>query len=175
MKKQYAKLIAVFLLGFASLLNAQSRYSIGLVSSSLVNIDNESKLSNIKNPLGYGVVLGTKITKDATIAATLEYMTGDVENSLATETNYRAHLSLFVTPINFGNLYPYFSGGAVVSNIKTTLNGNNNYDTNVFARFGAGVDYKVFENFGINFDLGIYSNGLKFTGISNSIGFRYIW
>jgi len=108
MKKQYAKLIAVFLLGFASLLNAQSRYSIGLVSSSLVNIDNESKLSNIKNPLGYGVVLGTKITKDATIAATLEYMTGDVENSLATETNYRAHLSLFVTPINFGNLYPIF-------------------------------------------------------------------
>ncbi len=174
MKKQLVKLFVLIL--FAStMIQAQGKYSIGLVSSNLVNLDNDHKISNIESPFGYGFVLGAKITKEATVAATFEYLSGDAEDSYANVKDYRGHISVFVTPMNFGNFYPYFSGGAVVSSSRTSLNGKDTDDTQMFARFGVGVDYKLLNNFGLNFDLGIYSNGLKFNGLSNSIGFRFVW
>lgn len=172
-QKLFTAVLALFLVSGMSM--AQGKYSFGLVSSNLVNIGDDHKLSEIDQPFGYGFVLGAKLTKEATVAATFEYVTGDVENSLATQDDYRGHISIFVTPVNFGKFYPYFSGGAVISTTRTSLNNNTDDDTRLFARFGFGVDYKLISNFALNLDFGLYSNGMKFNGLSNSIGLRFIW
>lgn len=154
---------------------AQSGYSIGLVSSNLVNIHSDSKISDVENPYGYGFVLGANISENFTVAATIEYLNGNLENNAGTQKDYRAHISVYATPIKFGSFRPYFSGGAVISNVRTSLINTEEEDTRLFARFGAGIDYQLLKNFALNFDLGIYSDGLRFNGISNSIGLRFIW
>ncbi len=168
--------IAVIFTFISTITFAQNYNSIGLVSSNLVNIENDNKISDIEHPFGYGFIFGRSLSDNVTAAVTFEYVKGNLENNSGEQKDYRAHVSVFVTPIKFGKFAPYFSGGAVISQINTTLNNQpEEKDTRMFGRFGLGVDYQFIDNFAINVDFGFYSNGLKFNGMSNSIGLRFIW
>lgn len=170
------KLFMIFLaiLLMTSGLMAQNRFSIGLVGTRFENIGNEQKLTGIDNPLGYGVIIGYSVSKDFSAAFTGEYFKSDLKSISGNERNIRTHLSAYFTPITLQTMRPYFSAGIVYTNRNTTYNERNVEETKGFfnGRFGAGLDLNLLQNVYLNFDAGIYSDGLNFVGWSSSIGLR---
>lgn len=156
-------------------ISAQSRFSVGLVGSRFQNFGSNNRLSEIKNPVGYGMILSYNLNKEAVVAFTGEYFNSDMEKFSGKETDFRGHLSLYVMPFRLETLKPYFSAGIVYTNRKLEYGSGIPDDTkNIFSgRFGAGVDYNLISNISLNFDLGIYSDGLNMNGWSSSVGLRY--
>lgn len=169
------KLLLVLLsIGFLSVLSAQGRFSLGLVGTRFANTDNSNKLTEIDNPFGYGVILGYAVNENLTVALTGEYFKDDMKNSLGEETDYRAHLSAYFMPLEYNNFRPYLSAGMVFTNRNYDYtNSASETDNLINARMGLGVDYSIFQNIGLNADLGFYTDGLKFVGWTSSIGLRY--
>ena len=155
---------------------AQSRFSAGLIGSRFENIGSESRMSQINHPIGMGAVVGYKINNDLTTAMTFEYFHGNMEGINGKETDYRAHLSAYYHPISFAGFRPYISGGLVYS-LKTfdlnTATDNDENKSNLFGRFGFGVDYPIISNISANVDFGFYNDGSKIAGWSSSLGLRY--
>jgi len=167
--KLYLSVIVLTL--FASVSFAQNRFSVGLVGTRFDNFGNEQKLTKTDIPVGYGIILGYNINKDFSVALTNEYF--DEKDTQLKETNYRFHLSAFLTPFHFEKFNPYLSAGIVYSNQKYEYKSGSDETKNLFnGRIGIGLDYNILNNLFLNFDLGMYNDGLMFAGWSSSFGFR---
>jgi len=153
-----------------------NNFSFGLVGTRFDNFDNDNKLTEIDNPMGYGLIVGYKINNDLTVAFTGEYFEDDLSDNLGTETDYRGHLSAFLTPFRMEKLRPYLSAGFVFThrNIEYNQTGIDSDKNMIHAKFGVGFDYRLIQNIGLNFDLGVYSDGLNMDGWSSSFGLRYM-
>ncbi len=173
MKKSIKAALFIYVL-FISSIYAQNRFSVGLVGTRFENIGDGQKLTEIDVPFGYGIILGYNINKDFTVAFTGEYFKDDMKNNLGEETDFRTHLSAYFTPFDANVIRPYFSAGIVYTNRNYNYNFNGQEETkNIFdGRFGVGIDYNIMQNVFLNFDAGIYSDGLNIVGWSSSIGFR---
>lgn len=167
-------IISFVLLTVASSAFSQNKFSIGLIGSRFENLGDGQKLTEIDAPLGYGMIVGYSINKDLTVALTGEYVKDDMANNLGKETDYRAHLSAYFTPFEADVVRPYFSAGLVYTNRNFTYNSTNVEETKGLfdGRFGVGLDYNLLQNIYLNFDAGLYSNGLNIVGWSSSIGLR---
>lgn len=153
---------------------AQNRFSIGLVGTRFENIGSEQKLTEIKAPLGYGLILGYALNKDISIAFTGEYYKDNLEKLSGEERDIRTHLSAYLTPFPSQTIRPYFSAGIVYTNRNTTYAATNLEETKgIFdGRFGVGLDYNILQNVYLNIDAGLYSDGLNIVGWSSSVGLR---
>lgn len=167
-------LAVFFLILITSSSFAQNRLSIGLVGTRFENLGDGQKLTEIDVPLGYGLILGYNINKDFTLAFTGEYFKDDMKDNLGDETDYRAHISAYFTPFEVTTLRPYFSAGLVYTNKNYTYKATNVEETKGMfdGRFGVGLDYNLLQNVYLNFDAGVYSDGLNIVGWSSSIGLR---
>jgi opacity protein-like surface antigen len=173
MKYKIMVTAAIILFTFSALM-AQNQLSIGLVGTRFENMDNDSKLTNIKDPFGYGLILGYKINKDLTVAFTGEYFKDNMDNIAGNERDLRTHISLYLTPFSMKEIQPYISAGLVYTNrqfdytaLNTTVN-DNRFD----GRFGAGVDFHLISNLSLNVDAALYNDGMHIAGWSSSIGLR---
>ena len=155
---------------------AQNKYSLGVIVTRFENIGDDSRMSQIDHPLGFGVIGGYQFSSEITAALTLEYFKGDIEGISGKETDYRGHFSAYYHPISFYGFRPYLSAGLVVSHktfsfdIATTEEDNK---TNIYGRFGLGIDYSLVSDLSANVDLGFYNDGVKIAGWSSSLGLRY--
>lgn len=175
MKRKLFLTFALLLLA-GTLSFAQNKFSAGVVVTRFENIGDDSRMSQISNPVGFGVVGGYSFSNDLTVALTLEYFKGDIDGIKGTESDYRAHLSAYYHPISFAGFRPYLSGGLVVSHksfsfdLITTLETSK---TNMYGRFGCGIDYAIIPHLSANVDLGFYNDGSKIAGWSQSLGLRF--
>lgn len=173
MKNKMMVTAAIILFAFTGL-QAQNRFSFGLVGTRFENFNNDSKLTNIKDPFGYGLVAGYTLNKDLTIAFTGEYFKDNMENTPGNERDIRTHVSLYLTPFSMKDIRPYISAGIVYTNrqfeftaLNTTEN-NGRFD----GRFGAGVDFHLISNLSLNLDAALYNDGMHIAGWSSSAGLR---
>lgn len=174
--KQKLLIISAFILVLSINSFAQNKFSVGVVVTRFENIGNDSRMSLIDHPMGFGVVGGYSISSDITAALTAEYFKGDMDGINGTESDYRAHLSAYYHPITFYKFRPYLSAGIVVSNKSFSFNFATNDETsktNLYGRFGCGIDYSLIPKLSANVDLGFYNDGSKIAGWSSSIGLRF--
>lgn len=173
--KKRTYLAIVMVLAAVTLVQAQTKFSAGVVVTRFENIGDDSRMSQISNPIGFGVVGGYSFSDELTAALTLEYFRGDIEGIAGKENDYRAHVSAYYHPISFAGFRPYISGGFVVSHksfsfdFATTLEAEK---TNMYGRFGCGIDYSIIPKLSANVDLGFYNDGSKIAGWSSSLGLR---
>ncbi len=160
---------------FVQYSNAQTKnLSVGFVGSYFDNTDNNNKLTDAKDPYAYGIVIGYQVSKNIITALTTEFSKSDLENSLGTQKDFRAHFSAYLLPFSVDNFHPYLSAGFVFTNRNTEIASVSSETKNFFnGRIGVGVDYSLIQNINLNVDFGFYNDGYNFTGISSSIGFRY--
>ncbi len=154
---------------------AQNRFSAGIISTRFGNTADDSKLTDIKNPIGYGVVGSYALSEEISLAFTGEYYKDDMENNLGNERDLRGHISVFLAPFDSKELRPYVSAGIVYTNRKIEyLKDNSEKNKNIVdARFGIGMDYNLIQNLFVNVDFGVYNDGLNVVGWSSSLGLRY--
>lgn len=151
---------------------SQSRVSVGIIFSQFNNIGDEG-ITDIKSPLGYGLLVGYDITPKFSVAFAGEYLKGNIKSFNGKETNYRTALNAIVKPFNTQLLFPYVIAGFVASFKEYDYENLPSTDKfKLYARYGAGVDYKLIDNLSVNFDLGVYFNGMEFSGWTNSLGLR---
>jgi opacity protein-like surface antigen len=156
-----------------ALLAQNKNFSIGLVGTSFSTVNNDNSLSQIENPLGYGVIAGYQINDNLHAAITAEYFEGDIREKPGNERDIRTNLSLFVTPIKIDFMSPYFSAGIVHTNREIDYENRKDETLNKLnGRIGIGVDFTISNNAGFNLDFGFYNNGYDFIGLGSSIGFR---
>ena len=155
----------------------QSKFSAGVVVSRFENLnDNSTKMSLISHPLGYGVIGGYNINNDITLALTIEYFKGDIDGIDGKETDYRGHFSAYYHPLTFAGFKPYLSAGLVVAYRTfdyTVAVSNSDSKTNIYGRFGCGIDYPIIPLLSLNVDCGFYNDGTTITGWSGSLGVRF--
>jgi hypothetical protein len=170
------KLFMIFLaiLLMANGMMAQNRFSIGLVGTRFENLGDGQKLTQIDVPFGYGVVLGYAVNKDISVGFTGEYFKSDMKNFAGEERDLRAHVSAYFTPFPSQTVRPYLSAGLVYTNRNSTYTLTNLEETKglLDGRFGVGLDYNILQNVYLNFDAGLYSDGLNIVGWSSSVGLR---
>jgi hypothetical protein len=155
---------------------AQYKFSIGAIVTRFENIGDDSRMSQINHPLGFGLIGACQISHDVTFALTAEYFKGDMEIVNGDETDYRAHLSVNYHPVTFYKLRPYISAGLVVSHKSFSFNfatTDETGKTNIYERYGVGIDYPLISNLSANVDLGFYNDGIKIAGWSGSFGLRF--
>jgi len=174
MKNKMIYTIALVLI-LSSGIFAQNHFALGIISTRFGNTADDSKLTDIKNPIGYGVLGSYSLSEEISVAFTGEYYKDDMENNLGNERDLRGHISVFLAPIHSQELRPYVSAGIVYTNrkieyLKDNIEKNKNI---VNARFGIGMDYHLIQNLFVNVDLGVYNNGLSVVGWSSSVGLRY--
>jgi hypothetical protein len=155
-----------FLLLLTTGLFAQNKLAIGFIGTRFGNTASDSKLTEIKNPMGYGVVASYALSNDFGVALTGEYFKDDMENNVGQEKDLRFHVSAFLRILQSQTVTPYISAGVVYTNrnINYAKDNSEKNEGIVNARFGAGVDYNLIQNLSLNFDLGIYNNGLNVVG-----------
>lgn len=148
--------------------------SVGIIGTNFQNISNDNRLSEVDNPMSYGVILGYKVDETLSVALTGEYFKDDIENITGTERNIRTHLSAVFTPFHTQTLIPYLSFGLVYTNRNLDYANSRKETKNLInGRLGLGLDYPVFRNISLNADLGLYTDGYNVVGWSNSLGLRY--
>ncbi len=174
MKTKIITTLAIILM-IASGVLAQNKFAVGLIGTRFGNTAGDSKLTEIKNPMGYGVVASYALTKEFGFALTGEYFKDDMENNLGQERDLRIHASAFLRILQSQNISPYISAGVVYTNRNINYQKDNSEKTEGIAdaRFGAGLDYNLIQNLSLNLDFGIYNNGLNVVGWSSSLGLRY--
>lgn len=172
------KLISITLLVFFLFQSgfAQSKFSAGLMGTLFGNTNVNNKLTKAKNPLGYGLIIDYALNENVNVALTGEYFKNDIEGITGKEIDFRTNLSVYITPIIFDSIRPYFSAGVVNTYRKFDYNGSISDETkNIFnSRIGAGINYYLNKYVDLNLDLGLYNDGLYFVGWSSSVGFRYV-
>jgi outer membrane protein W len=173
MKNKMMISAAIIFLTFSGLA-AQNSLSVGLVGTRFENIDNDSKLTDIKAPLGYGLIVGYNLNKDLTVALTGEYFKDNMENTPGKERDLRTHLSLYLTPFSMKDIRPYISAGLVYTNRQFDYISSNTVtnDSRFDGRFGAGLDFHLISNLSFNVDAALYNDGMHIAGWSSSVGLR---
>jgi hypothetical protein len=90
---------AAMLLMTSSASAQEERFSVDFLGSQFDNYQHDQRISEIKSPRGYGVVLGYQLRRDVAVGITEEYAEGEMERWQGTEKNYRTHVSVFVFPL----------------------------------------------------------------------------
>ncbi len=173
--KKRTLFVIVLLLATVSFMQAQTKFSAGIVVTRFENIGDDSRMSQISNPIGFGFVGGYSFTDELTAAITLEYFRGDIDGIAGKENDYRAHASAYYHPVSFAGFRPYLSGGFVISHKSFTFDlptALESEKTNMYGRFGCGIDYSIVPRLSANVDLGFYNDGSKIAGWSSSLGLR---
>lgn len=168
-------IIFLFLIGLLSTLYAQeSRFSLGIVGTRFSNTDNSNKLTEIEDPVGYGLMFAYAVNEHFSVALTGEYFKDDMEDYAGEERDIRTHLSGYLIPADFSGIKPYISFGVVYTNRNYDYTNEESENDNLFnGRFGAGLDYHIISNLNFNVDFGFYNDGLNFVGWTSSAGLRY--
>jgi hypothetical protein len=149
-------------------------FSVGILSSHFHNYKSDQRVSDIRNPFGYGAVVGCRLNDALSLGFTGEYFSGGMENRPGDETAYRGSLSFFVFPVQSFRLKPYLSAGLVATHRAVeNADGNDTATNRLQIRESVGVDLAILPAVSLNFDVAAYSDGLKFLGVANSFGLRY--
>jgi len=156
--------------------NAQSgQFSVGIVTSQFINTaQDDGYLSTIKNPAGFGVILGYQFHEKAGVGFTGEYMHGDMNNVLGEEKNFRSTVSFFVFPVKLQHTRFYISWGLAFNNRRWEYEDKSD-ETDMQPNFrgGIGLDYSLTPNVAVNLDVGMYGDGMNYLGSGSTIGIRY--
>ena len=175
MKNIFVMGVVAMLLMTTSATAQWERFSVGFLGSQFGNYQHDQRISEIKNPLGYGVVLGYQIRRDVAVGITEEYAEGEMERWLGTEKNYRTNASVFLFPMVTPYVRPYLSAGVVYTHRLQNYTGVGTQSKDMFnGRLCAGLDYPIFDRISMNGDLGLYNDGWKFVGWGGTFGLRYI-
>ena len=150
------------------------RLTAGIVGTEVITQDTDHKLSAIDHPVGIGGLLGYQVSNTVALGLTMQYANGNLPNGAGTEKDLRGSLSLFVYPISFAQLHPYFSAG-LVSTYKTTTPtaAAEKNETLWHGRFGIGAEYPVLPMVSLALDFGAYNDGMRFMAMGSSLGLRY--
>jgi hypothetical protein len=171
----------ILLTAALSLLIVQSSFAqfnidhltVGVVSTQLFSQDQDHKMSDIKNPLGVGAVLGYQFNKAGAVGLTVQSIDGNLEQGGGREKDVRTSLSVFVYPLALQNVRPYVSAGMVYTRKTTTFNvGGERSEDLWHARFGVGAEYSLLRTLTLTVDLGTYNDGMRFVAGGGSLGFR---
>jgi hypothetical protein len=175
------KRINILLVAVLSLLSLQTtmaqfdihRASLGIVSTQVFSQDQDRKMSDIKNPLGMGAVLGYQLNNVSAVGLTVQYADGKLEEGGGKEKDLRTSLSIFVFPLSTQTLRPYISAGMVYTRQTTTFDSGLDQSRDLWhARLGVGAEYPLFRMVTMTLDLGTYNDGMKFVAGGGSLGFR---
>jgi opacity protein-like surface antigen len=152
----------------------EGRFSVGFLGSQFGNYQLDQRISEIKNPQGYGIVVGYQLRRDIAVGITEEYAEGTMERWQGTEKNYRTNVSVFLFPFVTPHVRPYLSAGVVYTHRHQEYTGAGTQLKDMGnGRLGAGLDYPVFDRISLNGDLGLYNDGWKFVGWGGTFGLRY--
>ena len=172
-----SKLFGLAILSMAgSLLAGNNPFTVGLISSHFHNDKSGHRMNEMRNPFGYGLLVGYTVNENLTFSATGELLDGNMEMQNGNESSMRTSLSASVFPFQWSRIRPYVSGGLVFTRQKLAMN-NQNDETNhlLEMRESLGVDVLLLPGIALNVDAAIYSDGLNYQGVVNSLGFRYIF
>lgn len=151
-------------------------WTVGLISSHQHNFKADHRLSEMDNPMGYGLSLGYTINQYATFGVTATYYNADLESSLGDETLWRSSFSTYLFPFQWDRVRPFVSAGLVYSHQNLDFNGGTNETKNLLQmRHGLGLDVVIVPGVHLNLESAFYSDGLNYLGAVNSFGFRYIF
>ena len=176
------KRISILLVAVLSLLFVQTslaqfdihHLTLGVVSTQVFTQDQDHKLSDIKNPLGMGAVLGYQFNKAGAVGLTMQYADGNIEQGGGKEKDVRTSLSVFVYPLATQTVRPYVSAGMVYSRQTTTFDKGGNQTNDLWhARLGVGAEYPIFRMITLTVDLGTYNDGMRFVAGGGSLGVRF--
>ncbi|HTY36426.1 MAG TPA: outer membrane beta-barrel protein [Bacteroidota bacterium] len=177
MKRVLFLLVAVFTLLTTQTSVAQfdsHRLTFGVVSTQLFSQDQDHKMSDIKNPLGMGAVLGYQFDKAGAVGLTVQYADGTLEQGGGKEKDVRTSLSMFVYPLSLQTIRPYFSAGMVYTRRTTSFDSGLDQSKDLWhARFGVGAEYSLFRMVTMTVDLGAYNDGMRFVAGGGTLGFRF--
>ena len=176
MKRISILLVAVFSLLFVQTTLAQfdiHHLTIGVVSTQVFSQDQDHKMSDIKNPVGMGAVLGYQFDKAGAVGLTVQYADGKLEQGGGKEKDVRTSLSAFVYPLSMQTVRPYVSAGMVYTRRTTTFDTGLDQTKDLWhARFGVGAEYSLLRMITVTVDLGAYNDGMRFVAGGGSLGFR---
>ncbi|MCX6138511.1 MAG: hypothetical protein NTV54_13570 [Ignavibacteriales bacterium] len=174
MKKKLGFVVAASLLFCLTATAQLENLSIGFIGSQFGNYHHDQRISEIRNPQGYGVVVGYQLRRDIAIGVTEEFAAGDMERWQGTEKNYRTNISVFLFPIITPYVRPYLSAGVVYTHRHLEYQNTPAENRNIYnGRLGAGLDYPIFSSISVNGDIGLYNDGWRFVGWGGSFGLRY--
>ncbi|MBN2091519.1 outer membrane beta-barrel protein [candidate division KSB1 bacterium] len=177
MKRNYFIMLMVGLFCLSSTLMAQnSKLTFGLLSSHFHNYNSDQRLTEIKNPFGYGLVLGYQLNEHLSLGFTGEYFNGTIESNLGDASHFRGNFSFFIFPFSQKLVNPYFSSGVVYNYQKLEYNQlADETKDRLHLRTGLGLDFAITPVIHLNFDTSIQSDGMNFVGNVNSFGVRYVF
>jgi hypothetical protein len=173
--KKVTQIFAVLLiLTTGSRIPAQSGDFSAGVFTTLQNYQRNSMLSQINDPVGFGIVLQYNLHTNIALQASGVHTRGNHENRNGTETNVQAKGAMLYYPLETGIIRPYFMGGFGYMSISRNLNnvGKKN-GSNIYSEYGLGADINVLNQVNLNINLVFYNDGLGFAGYGSSLGFRY--
>jgi outer membrane protein W len=165
----------VFVCAQTSLAQFDIRHlTLGVVSTEVFTQDQDHRMTDIKNPVGMGAVLGYQFNQVAAAGLTMQYMDGTIEHGGGTEKDLRTSLSLFIYPVASSTIRPYVSAGMVYTNRKTTYDILGDQSKDLWhARIGIGAEYPVLPMVTLTADLGTYNDGMRFVAGGGSLGLRF--
>lgn len=172
-RKLFTWMLALLCLSGRSMAQSPD-FSVGILSSHFHNYKSDQRVSDIRNPFGYGAVVGCRFNDALSLGFTGEYFSGGMEHRPGDETAYRGSLSFFVFPVQSFRLRPYLSAGlAATRRTVENADGGDTVTNRLQIREGVGVDFAILPAMSLNFDVAAYSDGLKFLGLANSFGLRF--
>jgi hypothetical protein len=172
------KHLCIYLFAIVALANsAESQLegvTVGLIGSQFGNFQRDQRISEIKNPVGYGIIVGYQFHRNAALALTTEFFNGNIESGGGTERDTRTNMSLFIFPIEYSRLRPYLSTGVVLTlRSLAYMNAATEKKNIISGRLGGGVDYPILGPINANGDLGFYTDGWRYIGWGGTLGLRY--
>lgn len=158
-------------------INAQTpKFSVGIVGSHFHNNSSSNRISEAKDPFGYGLVLAGKFTDELSMGLTFEYLKDDLEVGTGEEKDVRVNYALFLHPLKTEYFQPYLSAGFVYTHrtlsYDNSLNKVDDSNDLLNGRFSVGLDVPIIANLFLNGDLGVYSNGFGYIGWGSNVGLR---
>ena len=165
---------SIVLMLIASGLFAQEKaITFGIVTSKFHNYKSNQGMSELKNPLGSGLMVGYSLQKNVALSVIGEYMKDEVGNNVKL-SDMRATFLAHAFPYQWKNVRPYISGGLVY--LRHTLESDlvkDEISSSFQIRQSIGLDFQLSPQMSLNFDMAAYSDGLKYLGHASSFCVRY--
>jgi hypothetical protein len=149
-------------------------FTFGIVSTEVFSQNQDHKITDIKNPVGVGGVLGYQFNDAGAVGLTVQYMNGNIEQGAGTEKDVRTFFSVFVYPLRSTTVRPYVSAGMVYTHRTTSFDLLGDQTKDLWhARMGVGAEYSLLPMVTFNLDFGAYNDGMRFVAGGASLGLRF--
>ena len=171
--KHFRKAGLIMLLITSGLFAQENAITFGIVTSKFHNYKSGQGMSEIKNPLGSGIMLGYSVQPNVAFSIIGEYMKDEMGNNVKL-SDMRATFLVHAFPYQWKNVRPYISGGLVY--LRHTLESDlvkDEISSSFQIRQSIGLDFQLSPQMSLNFDMAAYSDGLKYLGHANSFCVRY--